>query len=185
PQRRDDIDRRTCGPLLRVWQTREGITRMGRRCRLRPSHTLILDNGQEFSFAFALAVQALAIRHRYIKPAAPNRTAKSNGTTGSTRNGSGPPALRRFRYGRGWPPRLGATLQPRTLLNRSSGATSSREACDADTRCRRVSHPCRPSRNEPQDQGQSRRDSTRRGSCLAIPRRLWHPPRLLRRTCET
>jgi transposase InsO family protein len=34
------------------------------------------DNGQEFPFAFALAVQALGIRHRYIKPRRPQQNGK-------------------------------------------------------------------------------------------------------------
>ena len=34
------------------------------------------DNGQEFSFAFALAVEALGIRHRYIKPRRPQQNGK-------------------------------------------------------------------------------------------------------------
>ena len=34
------------------------------------------DNGQEFPFAFALAVQALGIRHRYIRPRRPQQNGK-------------------------------------------------------------------------------------------------------------
>jgi hypothetical protein len=36
------------GPSFVSGQTREGITRTGRRCRLPLSHTLILDNGKYF-----------------------------------------------------------------------------------------------------------------------------------------
>src|SRR5947208_934565 len=39
---------RHVGPSFVSGQTREGITRTGRRCRLPLSHTLILDNGSEF-----------------------------------------------------------------------------------------------------------------------------------------
>jgi hypothetical protein len=39
---------RHAGPSFVSGQTREGITRTGRRCRLPLSHTLILDNGAEF-----------------------------------------------------------------------------------------------------------------------------------------
>jgi transposase InsO family protein len=34
------------------------------------------DNGHEFPFAFALAVEALEIRHRYIKPRRPQQNGK-------------------------------------------------------------------------------------------------------------
>jgi transposase InsO family protein len=47
------------------------------------------DNGQEFPFAFALAVQALGIRHRYIKPRRPQQNAKLNAAIESIRRNSG------------------------------------------------------------------------------------------------
>jgi putative transposase len=37
------------GPSFVSGQTREGITRTGRRCRLPLSHTLILDNGPQYT----------------------------------------------------------------------------------------------------------------------------------------
>jgi transposase InsO family protein len=47
-------------------------------CRAFPFRIrkLQCDNGQEFPFAFALAVQALGIRHRYIKPRRPQQNGK-------------------------------------------------------------------------------------------------------------
>src|SRR6266850_1154159 len=47
-------------------------------CRAFPFRIrkLQCDNGQEFSFAFALAVQALGIRHRYIRPRRPQQNGK-------------------------------------------------------------------------------------------------------------
>jgi transposase InsO family protein len=47
-------------------------------CRAFPFRIrkLQCDNGQEFPFAFALAVQALGIRHRYIKPRHPQQNGK-------------------------------------------------------------------------------------------------------------
>jgi Integrase core domain len=41
-----------------------------------PDPQLQCDNGHEFPFAFALAVQALGIRHRYIKPRRPQQNGK-------------------------------------------------------------------------------------------------------------
>ena len=51
----------------------------------RPHQDSAGTTGRSFPFAFAPAVQALGIRHQYIKPAARNRTARSNGVTGSTK----------------------------------------------------------------------------------------------------
>lgn len=67
---------RHVGPSFVSEQTREGITRTRRRCRLPLSHTLILDNGSEFSFTFMLAVERRGIRHRYIKPRRPDQNGK-------------------------------------------------------------------------------------------------------------
>src|SRR5262245_4269766 len=41
-----------------------------------PIRHLQCDNGQEFSFAFALAVEAAGIRHRYIRPRRPQQNGK-------------------------------------------------------------------------------------------------------------
>jgi transposase InsO family protein len=41
-----------------------------------PIRKLQCDNGHEFPFAFVLAVQALGIRHRYIKPRRPQQNGK-------------------------------------------------------------------------------------------------------------
>ena len=49
---------------------------MRRWCRLRPSHTPILDNGHKFSLEFMFAVEAAGIRHRYIRPRRPQQNGK-------------------------------------------------------------------------------------------------------------
>jgi len=54
-----------------------------------PIKRLQCDHGQEFSFAFVLGVAAAGIRHRYIRPRRPNRTAKSSEATASIRRSSG------------------------------------------------------------------------------------------------
>ena len=51
------------------------MTELCRGCPFR-IRKLQCDNGQEFPFAFALAVQALGIRHRYIKPRHPQQNGK-------------------------------------------------------------------------------------------------------------
>ncbi len=67
---------RHVGPSFVSGQTREGITRTGRRCRLPLSHTLILDNGPEFigrvldSWAYAHGIQL-----HFIEPGKPNQNA--------------------------------------------------------------------------------------------------------------
>jgi transposase InsO family protein len=78
-------------------------------CRAFPFRIrkLQCDNGHEFPLAFALAVQALGIRHRYIKPRARNRMARWNGVTGSTKRILGATAICRLRRGRRRAPGLG------------------------------------------------------------------------------
>jgi transposase InsO family protein len=47
-----------------------------RRALPFPIRRLQSDNGQEFSLAFSLAVQAAGIRHRYIRPRCPQQNGK-------------------------------------------------------------------------------------------------------------
>ena len=64
------------GPSFVSGQTREGITRTGRRCRLPLSHTLILDNGPEFiGRALDAWAYARGIRLHFIDPGKPNQNA--------------------------------------------------------------------------------------------------------------
>jgi transposase InsO family protein len=71
---------RHVGPSFVSGQTREGITRTGRRCRLPLSHTLILDNGREFcgteaSHPYELLLAMEGIEHRTTRV----RTPRTNG----------------------------------------------------------------------------------------------------------
>jgi transposase InsO family protein len=67
---------RHVGPSFVSGQTREGITRTGRRCRLPLSHTLILDNGPEFiGRALDAWAYARGIRLHFIDPGKPNQNA--------------------------------------------------------------------------------------------------------------
>ena len=77
-----------CGALVtfqcgRGWQSGQAIVRafnpaFAEICRAFPFriHKLQCDNGHEFPFAFALAVQGLGIRHRCIKPRRPQQNGK-------------------------------------------------------------------------------------------------------------
>src|SRR5262245_61417323 len=95
-------------------------------------------NGHKFPFAFMLAVQALGIKDRYIRPRRPQQNGRSNAVTGLTRRNSGSPAIRYVRSGRRGPPRLGRALQPRTLLTGSTRANSGRKARRSHARRREL-----------------------------------------------
>lgn len=79
---------RHVGPSFVSGQTREGITRTGRRCRLPLSHTLILDNGREL-LDFVLAVEAAGFAIATSGRGVPSRTARWNAAIESTRRNSG------------------------------------------------------------------------------------------------
>ncbi len=74
----DDCTRFRVLRLYRRLHQSSSLVFLGELCRAFPFRIrkLQCDNGQEFAFAFALAVQALGIRHRYIKPRCPQQNGK-------------------------------------------------------------------------------------------------------------
>ena len=78
PRRRGRrIAQRVLRLYRRLHQT-SSLAFLSELCRAFPFRIrkLQCDNGHEFPFAFALAVQALGIRHRYIKPRRPQQNGK-------------------------------------------------------------------------------------------------------------
>ena len=67
----------SCGLYHRLHQS-SSLAFLGELCRAFPFRIrqLQCDNGHEFPFAFALAVESLGIRHRYIKPRRPQQNGK-------------------------------------------------------------------------------------------------------------
>ncbi len=74
----DDCTRFRVLRLYRRLHQSSSLTFLTELCRAFPFRIrkLQCDNGHEFPFAFALAVQALGIRHRYIKPRRPQQNGK-------------------------------------------------------------------------------------------------------------
>ena len=74
----DDCTRFRVLRLYRRLHQSSSLAFLSELCRAFPFRIrrLQCDNGHEFSFAFALAVQALGIRHRYIKPRRPQQNGK-------------------------------------------------------------------------------------------------------------
>lgn len=74
----DDCTRFRVLRLYRRLHQSSSLTFLGELCRAFPFRIrkLQCDNGHEFPFAFALAVEALGIRHRYIKPRRPQQNGK-------------------------------------------------------------------------------------------------------------
>jgi hypothetical protein len=74
----DDCTRFRILRLCRRLHQTSSLAFVGELCRAFPFRVrkLQCDNGQEFPFAFVLAVQALGIRHRYIKPRRPQQNGK-------------------------------------------------------------------------------------------------------------
>jgi len=74
----DDCTRLRVLRLYRRLHQSSSLAFLTELCRAFPFRIrkLQCDNGQEFPFAFALAVQALGIRHRYIKPRRPQQNGK-------------------------------------------------------------------------------------------------------------
>lgn len=74
----DDCTRFRVLRLYRRLHQSSSLTFLAELCRAFPFRIrkLQCDNGHEFPFAFALAVQALGIRHRYIKPRRPQQNGK-------------------------------------------------------------------------------------------------------------
>src|SRR5215470_4787486 len=74
----DDCTRLRVLRLYRRLHQSSSLAFLTELCRAFPFRIrkLQCDNGQEFPFAFALAVQALKIRHRYIKPRRPQQKGK-------------------------------------------------------------------------------------------------------------
>jgi transposase InsO family protein len=74
----DDCTRFRVLRLYRRLHQSSSLQFLAELCRVLPFRIrkLQCDNGQEFPFAFALAVQALGIRHRYIKPRRPQQNGK-------------------------------------------------------------------------------------------------------------
>jgi transposase InsO family protein len=74
----DDCTRFRVLRLYRRLHQSSSLTFLAELCRASPFRIrkLQCDNGHEFPFAFALAVQALGIRHRYIKPRRPQQNGK-------------------------------------------------------------------------------------------------------------
>jgi transposase InsO family protein len=74
----DDCTRFRVLRLYRRHHQSSSLAFLGELCRALPFRIrkLQCDNGHEFPFAFALAVQALGIRHRYIKPRRPQQNGK-------------------------------------------------------------------------------------------------------------
>jgi transposase InsO family protein len=74
----DDCTRFQVLRLYRRLHQSSSLAFLAEICRAFPFRIrkLQCDNGQEFSFAFALAVQDQGIRHRYIKPRRPQQNGK-------------------------------------------------------------------------------------------------------------
>src|SRR5262244_2230665 len=74
----DDCTRFRVLRLYRRLHQSSSLAFLAELCRAFPFRIrkLQCDNGHEFPFAFALAVQALGIRHRYIKPRRPQQNGK-------------------------------------------------------------------------------------------------------------
>jgi transposase InsO family protein len=74
----DDCTRFRVLRLYRRLHQSSSLAFLAEICRAFPFRIrkLQCDNGQEFSFAFALAVQDQGIRHRYIKPRRPQQNGK-------------------------------------------------------------------------------------------------------------
>ena len=74
----DDCTRFRVLRLYRRLHQSSSLTFLTELCRAFPFRIrkLQCDNGHEFPLAFALAVQALGIRHRYIKPRRPQQNGK-------------------------------------------------------------------------------------------------------------
>ena len=74
----DDCTRFRVLRLYRRHHQSSSLAFLSELCRALPFRIrkLQCDNGHEFPFAFALAVQALGIRHRYIKPRRPQQNGK-------------------------------------------------------------------------------------------------------------
>ena len=74
----DDCTRFRVLRLYRRLHQSSSLAFLTELCRAFPFRVrkLQCDNGHEFPFAFALAVQALGIRHRYIKPRRPQQNGK-------------------------------------------------------------------------------------------------------------
>ena len=74
----DDCTRFRVLRLYRRLHQSSSLTFLTELCRAFPFRVrkLQCDNGHEFPFAFALAVQARGIRHRYIKPRRPQQNGK-------------------------------------------------------------------------------------------------------------
>lgn len=78
---------RHVGPSFVPGQTREGITRTGRRCRLPLSHTLILDNGPEFvATAILRWLSTAQIETALIDPGKPWQNATDESFNGKFRD---------------------------------------------------------------------------------------------------
>jgi transposase InsO family protein len=97
-----------------------------------PIRKLQCDNGHEFPSASRLVVQALGIRHRYIKPRRPQQNGKVERRHRIDQQeflGAAPiPGLH---CGRCRSPRLGEAVQLRAILLGHSWAYAGREARDA------------------------------------------------------
>lgn len=74
----DDCTRFRVLRLYRRLHQSSSLAFLAELCRAFPFRIrkLQCDNGQEFPFAFVLAVQALGIRHRYIQPRRPQQNGK-------------------------------------------------------------------------------------------------------------
>jgi transposase InsO family protein len=74
----DDCTRFRVLRLYRRLHQSSSLAFLGELCRAFPFRIrkLQCDNGHEVPFAFALAVEALGIRHRYIKPRRPQQNGK-------------------------------------------------------------------------------------------------------------
>jgi transposase InsO family protein len=74
----DDCTRFRVLRLYRHLHTASSVAFLGelRRAFPFPIRRLQCDNGQEFSLAFSLAVEAAGIRHRYIRPRRPQQNGK-------------------------------------------------------------------------------------------------------------
>jgi transposase InsO family protein len=74
----DDCTRFRVLRLYRRLHQSSSLAFLTELCRAFPFRIrkLQCDNGHEFPFAFALAVQALGIRHRYIRPRRPQQNGK-------------------------------------------------------------------------------------------------------------
>jgi transposase InsO family protein len=74
----DDCTRFRVLRLYRRLHQSSSLAFLAELCRAFPFpiRKLQCDNGHEFPFAFALAVQTLGIRHRYIKPRRPQQNGK-------------------------------------------------------------------------------------------------------------